>query len=263
MSLASALFFTAPPVLYRTVLVLLVSLLVGCAAGQLITTEEAYAGRSLEGGVLAVQPFSVSVGTSDNDVFVEMLTEMDSTSRVTEPGPAIARLLRETMASNWYEWTYLDSLALVSANDGAGPFRQVPTNPSKPEGMISIPQEGTTLSYDGWTPDYVLLCTGGEVRKENVTVFGPNNQMQRTDEFYVTELAYALWDNQTGRLIQRGELTERAKTSFFTRSKDEEWQRSFEPLIEDLFSKLPLGPVRDGEPLEGEERKANVRAFRI
>ncbi|MEL6771382.1 MAG: hypothetical protein AAFP18_09990, partial [Bacteroidota bacterium] len=94
MSLASALSFTAPPVLYRTVLVLLVSLLVGCAAGQLITTEEAYAGRSLEGGVLAVQPFSVSVGTSDNDVFVEMLTEMDSTSRVTEPGPAIARLPR-------------------------------------------------------------------------------------------------------------------------------------------------------------------------
>ncbi|MEL7364120.1 MAG: hypothetical protein AAFN13_18735, partial [Bacteroidota bacterium] len=239
----------------------------GCSGTDLIVTEEAYQDREIRGGVLAVPPFAVTTGTSDTDVFSEMVAALEGAEEVRAPGEAVAVLLRESMRNRWYSYSYLDGLILTEAQDGSGSFRRIPVNPAQPgEGMVAVPTDGTMLTYGEETPAYVLFCTKATVKKESRQGIGANGAVGANEaggsEYYVTELAYALWDNQEGRLIQRGQLTERAQTSILTRSKSEEWARSFDQLVEQLLETLPFGPMEAGKPMTGEWREARIRSYR-
>ncbi|MEM6784820.1 MAG: hypothetical protein AAF624_13935 [Bacteroidota bacterium] len=243
------------------VALLAAGLWLGCSGTDLIVTEEAYQDREIRSGVLAVPPFSVTTGTSDTDVFSEMVAAFEGAEAVRAPGEAVAVLLREAMRNRWYSYSYLDGLVLTEAQDGSGAFRRIPVNPAQPgEGMVAVPTDETMLTYNEENPAYVLFCTKATVKKESRQGIGANGA--GGSEYYMTELAYALWDNQEGRLIQRGQLTERAQTSILTRSKSEEWARSFDQLVGQLLETLPYGPMEAEKPMTGEWREARIRSYR-
>ncbi|MEL6312274.1 MAG: hypothetical protein AAFQ17_07930, partial [Pseudomonadota bacterium] len=77
----------------------------GCAGSGSVVTEETYQERVFRGGVLAVQPFTVSLGTTDTDVFLEMAAVLEDTVDISGAADAVALLLRESMSNRWYSYT--------------------------------------------------------------------------------------------------------------------------------------------------------------
>lgn len=236
----------------------------GCSGGTSVAMEQAYAGQSIEGGVLAVPPYDIELGEDMADVYFQN-GETSASGK-----PVIEVQLRDQWEQAWPALTYLDSLVFTEEHTGDAPFRITMVDPTRPGRAdvktISIPNDGTVLRYGDRTPEFVLLLEDVWLgNNERVMGENPITEMPETRTWYAVRGEYALWDNRSGRLVQRGqhEVEVTPPGMFSSRSKGDVWREAMSEFVGYVLSATPLGPMRGNAPMPlGEERRSAVDAYR-